>query len=393
MTGTTLMRPHLRLVLLVLSITLICTMMGYVSATNLPDFQDEDGYEDYQRDPSDYHDSEQDSLASDDFVTSASGGEPVIKARPLLDLNNLKPMDLWFEILMVLVAALYMVLYTYGKRINKELARTWMRGSLQMWQSQFSHVGSNEGHRLIGDGPRDYVFYASGRSFVKHVYGYVRLVARHDIIQWVLDYFLGLDQYDKVTLTFTLNDKIADPFIFAILPCNVGNSIKAKRWDLENEVNGTPIKEPLIDEIILTDIPKVMPEKVELLTIPRTLTLTYRIPNNSNTSNATLCTVEELNQLGIDLVDYVGQRGDLRPEGKARVTKLRQAAEAAIFKSQEESRKEERSKKKIKEKKEKEEQVAKLSPEEQRKYEEKERKRELKKSNTKMKKRGKATKM
>ncbi|KAK5672146.1 Coiled-coil domain-containing protein 47 [Batrachochytrium dendrobatidis] len=410
-------------------------LTGYVTATNLDDFN-------YQE----LEDDTQQTLFSDQFSStlnsdqSGSAENVVNKPRPLMSLDNITLMDFWFELLMILIATLYASFYLIGKRANREIARGWMKGTFELWQMQFSHIGSNDGHKLIMDGPRDFIFYASGRTFVKHVYGYVHLVARHDLVQWLIDYYLGNDQYDKVTLTFTFNDKVADPFTFAILPKATGDSIKANRWDLNNfpkvrdlpgfpkshymimtdapefavavwddpairatifksiglDENGngdTLFKEPLIDQIILTDLPTVKPETIEALKQPRTLNMTYRIPNAQPPTKDMIDTMCQMNQLGFDLVDYVGQKGLLSIDGKSKIAKLRQAAEVVVLKSQEEARKEELADKKIKDKKLKEEQIYKLSVEEQRKYEEKERKREQKRKDAKMKKKSKSVKM
>ena len=79
-----------------------------------------------------------------------------------------------------------------------------MRITLPSWEPQFAHIGSNEGHKLIRDGPRDYIFYASGRLYVQHVYAFIRLVARHDLVQWGLDYIQKRNLYDKVVHPITI---------------------------------------------------------------------------------------------------------------------------------------------------------------------------------------------
>ncbi|KAI8918008.1 hypothetical protein BC831DRAFT_516334 [Entophlyctis helioformis] len=365
---------------------------------------------------------------------SLTGDNPV-KPRPALDLNTLKLIDLWFEALMVLAMAAYFVLFTFGKRTNRELARHWMRMTLPVWEANFAHVGSNEGHKLIRDGPRDYIFYASGRNYVKHVYGFVRLVSRQDPIQWLIDYAQKKDLYDKVTLKVTFDDKVADPFVLSILPFRTNNKIVKSRWDLNNFTKprdlpgmpkdeyqlatdapefsnalwknekiramlfkslglsatgeGTPAKYPMIDEIIFSDLPKTKPETMEALQVPRTLTVVFRLPNVVKPTDEDVRTITELTEFVMELIDLVGEHGSFSNEGKAKVNKLRLGAVDTINKAQEEARKEELAKKKAAEKKARDEQVAKLSPEEQRKYEEKEKKRELKKSQSKLAKRGK----
>ena len=101
----------------------------------------------------------------------------------------------------------------------------------------------------------------------------------------------------------------------------------------------------------------------------------------------------QLTEFIMDLIDAVGQFGVLSADGRSRALRLRLNAEDVVRKSLEESRKEELAKRKFADKKAKLDQIAKLSPEEQRKFEEKERKKEFKKNQAKMSKRGKTVKM
>ncbi|KAL2917839.1 Coiled-coil domain-containing protein 47 [Polyrhizophydium stewartii] len=380
--------------------------------------------------------------AAGQFAINGETKDPIAAAaaaanapRSRLSFADASLSDFWFEAIMIVLAVVYFISYTYGKRANRELARKWMHLTLGSWDAQFAHIGSNEGHKLIRDGPRDYIFYASGRLYVAHVYGNVRLVARHDFVQRSIDFLAGKDQYDRVSLKATLNDKIADPFIFAILPRKNADSIIKNRWDLrdfpkardlpgfpkseytlltdapefaamvwddpkfrkaifaslglDESGKGSPLDEPLIDEIILTDLPKTKPTSTAQLSVPRTLTVSYRLPTTLATDEAEASRVIQVTETLFDIIDYLGQHGSLSLDGKSKVNKLRAAAEEAVLRSEEAARKEELAKKKATEKKAKEEQVALMSPEEQRKYEEKERKREMKKQQSKMMKRGK----
>eukprot|EP00842_Homolaphlyctis_polyrhiza_P004823 jgi/Hompol1/5341/HPOL_001236-RA len=362
---------------------------------------------------------------------------PAPRMQTAMNWKTLSMAELWVEMLMLLIFAIYLAAFVYGKRINRELARKWIRLTIDTWEAHFAHIGSNEGHKLIRDGPQDYIFYASGREYVKHVYGYLCFVARHDIFQWVMDFAQAKNKCDKVTLKFTLQDNIADQFLLAILPKYNVDSILKSRWDLANfpkarDFPGFPKDElslltdapefaallwqdpyirktllksvgrdgkyrtassmdTIIEEIILSNLPKTNPETIEAFeNQPRVLTVTFRLPYVMDAVDDVKEMMNDIIELSMDIIDYIGRFGTLSAEAKAKIHKMHQAAINQILKAKEEKRKEELANKKIAEKKARDEKISQLSAEEQRKYEEKERKRLAKKNRAQMMKHGKA---
>ena len=73
-----------------------------------------------------------------------------------------------------------------------------LKSHLDVWKDNFSLVGDDKGHKLTEDGPRNYIMYGSGRVHCKHVYATMHLAPRHDIFQWALEYFSGMNLQDRV---------------------------------------------------------------------------------------------------------------------------------------------------------------------------------------------------
>ncbi|TPX70244.1 hypothetical protein SpCBS45565_g01872 [Spizellomyces sp. 'palustris'] len=373
------------------------------------------------------------------YQTVLGNESPKADGKRSIQWSQLNVWDFQTEALILGGLVLYVISYYYGRRKNNQIARNWMRITLPIWERNFAQVGDEGGHKLIRDGPRDYIFYATGRAHVKHVSGSLHLAGRYDILQWIVDYLQPQQAYDKMTFTVTLNEKESDPTVFAILQKNLANSVIKERWDLsefskrrdvgirqppapkeytimadtgefvtnlwdeerireklwgslgvDQNGKGEPLEPPMLEQIILTDLPKTKPTKVEeLREAPKTLTFVLRLPNLANLNAKHRDAITSVTELLIDMVDYIGQFGSVTAEAKAKLVKLRQAAEQVILRSQEDERKVTLAQKKMQEKKERDEQAAKLSPEGQRKYEERERKKQAKKAQSKRMKKGK----
>ncbi|KAJ3275360.1 hypothetical protein HDV01_000652 [Terramyces sp. JEL0728] len=304
-----------------------------------------------------------------------------------------------------------------------------MNANYDLWAQHFAHVGDNDGHKFVKDGPRDYIMYGSGRIYVEKVYGLIRLEPRHDWIEYFMDKLSIGKVYDKVTINCVLNSEESDDITFAILPRDSASSILKKRWDLDNfpkprdlpgfpkqvytlltdapeftnliwglpsvkkalwgsvgkDENGDDVSGyPVLEQISLSNLPPFKPEKLEDLKQPKTLQLVFKIPELSAES---LPLQSIASQVAFDIVDTIGKHGRLSAEGKQKAKRLRTAAEQTILKQFEEERKRELADKKVAEKKQLLENIQKLSPESQRKAEEKLRKKEQKKQQAKKMKR------
>ncbi|KAI9093727.1 hypothetical protein DFS34DRAFT_595969 [Phlyctochytrium arcticum] len=351
--------------------------------------------------------------------------------------------DFTLEIFLVAGTIAYLVSHYVGKGKTNDIARNWIALTLPTWEHNFASVGNAPGHKLTRDGPRDYVFFASGRRHVKSVYGQLHLAARYDIYQWLLDIVQPEKAKDTLTLIATLNEEESDPVVFSILHKKIAADVKKQRWDLANfqqdeftaardgsfpgapfpgdyqlrcdskefvtglweeerirralytsigldrNGNGTPLH-TLIEQIILTDLPTVKPESLEDISqAGKTITMTLQLPNLANLDDRESEAIVASVDLLLAIVDYVGQCGRLSQDTLAKSLKMRQAAEVTLRRIEEQKRKEELAQKKFQQKKDQSQLVAKLSPEEQRKHEERERKKQLKRDQSKKMKKGK----
>ena len=93
--------------------------------------------------------------------------------------------DFYLEFVLGFVLVVYLLSHFRGSRVNKELARKWMRVGLPLWEQQFALVGDDAGHKLIKDSPRDYIFYATGRRHVVNVYGFLEVSFKSLTISWL----------------------------------------------------------------------------------------------------------------------------------------------------------------------------------------------------------------
>ncbi|KAI9014936.1 hypothetical protein BC832DRAFT_528230 [Gaertneriomyces semiglobifer] len=310
------------------------------------------------------------------------------------------------ELLMFAGIIVYLISHFIAKSKNTAIARSWMRVTLPIWEHNFSHVGDDKGHKLLRDGPRDFLLYASGRVHVTSLYGFLHLKARYDVYQRLTDLIWSNNSYDKLTLTFTLKSSESHPFVFAVLARNLATTLVNSRFDLKEFcrsrdaslpnfpksdytvltdapefatllwedpairdllVAGGLSDVPRIESIVLTDLPKEKPTKLqELENIPKTLTVTMRLPDLNNLKPQSIQTITAATETIMTLIDYIGQKGTFPAERKADLAN-----------------------KKFAEKKEKEDNLTKLSPEEQRKYEERERRKEMKRAAKKKMKKGK----
>lgn len=70
------------------------------------------------------------------------------------------------------------------------------------------------------------------------------------------------------------------------------------------------------------------------------LTVALRLPKLSNPDSKARGAITAATELLMDLIDYIGQCGTVGPESRAKLVKLRQAAEQVITRVKEDERKE-----------------------------------------------------
>ncbi|KAJ3379861.1 hypothetical protein HDU92_006335 [Lobulomyces angularis] len=361
---------------------------------------------------------------------------PLLNSKSNNFLEHFKGEDFFIEGTVVAFLVVYLALYLYGRFVNSVRANAWSDATRSIWEDQFSKVGVND-QMLLQDSPKDFLFFATGRNYVKDVYGYITCKPRHDLYSVLYDFFRSGYTHDFVTLNFNM-DCECDNFIFALLPKLNSHLIVKSRYDLyeftkarevnskfpkdqyqlysdnqefinhlfndtqvlevlwnscglDLDGNGSEYLSPLIESIIFTDQPKEKPEQPIDLEKPvsKVLQFKFRFPVIKQDSEKFKELMQKLTLLSLDVVDYIGQFGKLSFEIRDRVKRIRIAANSKIIKELEWIRKEELEKIKFKGKKEKQNAVSKLSPEEQKKFEEKERKKDSKKLEKKRLKKGK----
>ncbi|KAJ3031603.1 UNVERIFIED_CONTAM: hypothetical protein HDU68_002206 [Siphonaria sp. JEL0065] len=337
-----------------------------------------------------------------------------------------KPEDFIYEAIALLVLALVLAAHYYTRTVNQTVATTWMKASIGLWQANFAHFGDEKNYSLIRDGPYDFLFYASGRVFVKKVHGFIKLVSRYDPIGYIFSnpYMAmalpNVIKHDTVVMDFHIADNLPSLF-FAIIAKDQYPNIKRKRYDvadfgaavklpanfpkdhyvvltdapeLANAIlanrdivntlwaacgltpdgKGEAYTTPLLEYLIITDQAKLaeLPNSIdELRAFPKMMHASIKIDESE-------CQTQ-LVQLLMDVVDHYGE-STISGEGLNKLKKVRIAAEERILKKQEEIRKKELKDIKYQAQKKKEEDaVGKMSAEEQRKYNERKQKQELKK--------------
>ncbi|KAI8622776.1 hypothetical protein BC830DRAFT_1162664 [Chytriomyces sp. MP71] len=333
--------------------------------------------------------------------------------------------DYYAEIATMAVLSVVLVLHHFSRTACQNAATSWMKATIAVWQENFAHFGDDKNFSLIRDGPTDFIFYASGRVFVKKVYGFIKLVSRYDPIGYIVSnpYTAppGYIDHDTAQMEFHIVDELPRLF-FAIIAKDQYPNIKRKRYDVaefgvtvklpvgfpkdhyvvltdapelanailaDSEIVDTlwaaagsepgsktdpAFLVPLLESLIITDQGKLaeLPANAEELhNFPKMMHASFKIDE----SDAAYGIAEKMCQLLMDVVDHYGEIR-LTLEGQNKLKKVRLAAEERIFKKQEEVRKKELRDIKYQAEKKKEES---MTPEQQRKYNEEKKKKELKK--------------
>ena len=73
----------------------------------------------------------------------------------------------FFEFMLVVILAIYVVNYFLGKKLNQKYALLWVQENKPLFDSEFAHVGvSNQtnGALIDAESAHSYKFYATGRQ-------------------------------------------------------------------------------------------------------------------------------------------------------------------------------------------------------------------------------------
>ncbi|RKO94318.1 hypothetical protein BDK51DRAFT_33284, partial [Blyttiomyces helicus] len=180
-----------RILILLLAVVLLVTLVRATPESETDEVED-------------YEDDDEFDLPAERIVKpgrfQAKLDDPAAKPLPRarFDLSHLEWTDFLMEIALVSVIVAYIGSYFLARSKNNDVARMWLRSSLDIWERNFALFGDSEGHKLIRDGPRDYILYGSGRVHVHHVYAYLHLGAGYDLYQRILDYVIPAKAYSKL---------------------------------------------------------------------------------------------------------------------------------------------------------------------------------------------------
>ncbi|KAJ3413044.1 hypothetical protein HDV05_008565 [Chytridiales sp. JEL 0842] len=393
--------------------------------------EDEDDAEDIIMDKEAWNPSFQQASTTGSSSSSSSDGSktappiPVPKYGPFVfpplpKLSEIDIVEYKIEFAFLVSVVVYIAAHFYGRQVNLKIAKGFMQAALPVLQLNFAKVGDEKKHTLMRDGPKDYIFFASGREFVQSLYGYIQLMSRFDYIEMGLDYLQPTSRKeDRVVIEVKL-DKDLQGTVFALIDKTQASRIEKSRYDLadfalsrnhprlpkskyvlmsdcpefaqavmaDEEIvsqiwastgltedgKGKAFVQPLIESIIISDQLVDLPEKPEdIRDTPRWLTATFIIDKDASPNVGA-----GLMKLVLNLIDVYGQL-TWTLEGKNKLKKIRQACEEKIIKKQLEAHKKQLAEEKAKALKEKEDELLKMTPEQQRKYEEKKHKKDLKK--------------
>ncbi|TPX39334.1 hypothetical protein SeMB42_g06004 [Synchytrium endobioticum] len=351
--------------------------------------------------------------------------------------QRINPHDFIAEAFLLAGLCAMYYLYRRGKHISNEIAKNWYRCTASVWEKNFAQIGDAKNHKLIRDGPKDFIFYATGRVNVEMVYAFIETSPRHDLVKTICHYFPSqlLEQlgwkwtHDKILKAY-LHDTASDDFVLAILPKKAAGVMKM-RYDLktfakelrepsirnfpfrhyvlasdcpefaallcqdahvqkvlyaaaglDEEGAGVP-KLSYLESIIISDQPKRFPEKMDDVdNTSKTITCTFRLPDGLQDKKQVTKSqplMVQLTELFIDLIDYVGQHGKFSGDVSARLNKIRAAAAVEIEKKKSKDVAEQLEKKKMEERKKKLEAAERAGPEALRRFEDKERKEQQRK--------------
>ncbi|KAJ2590626.1 hypothetical protein H4R99_007037 [Coemansia sp. RSA 1722] len=311
------------------------------------------------------------------------------------------------EALLVVLAVGLVANYFYGSRTNAALSTTWEKPIGEVLRENFSAVG--DGTRVLEwDSAADMLFYASGRRHCKFVQGHVMLKARQDAVALLND--LAANNQEKVELEVVLNDDDAAGFVFAAVPRRRAKALGRDRYDIatfakpaasdrvapavailseSGDVTSQLLdaglgdmlndSDALLEELVISDSPVEKPESHDFKR-EKKLSAVIRLPA---ATDANVRRFRDTLAFVFYLVDFVCEGLVLRPETTRKLAKARDDAFKEFARMAEQERQDALAKTLAEKRRIELDEVAKMAPDQRRKWEEKDRKRQLKKEQSK----------
>lgn len=338
---------------------------------------------------------------------------------------------------LLLVGAMLIMWYV-GSSINAKKVKSWVATHKSIWDKQFRAMSPLTPKPPLTDGPSTHLLYFTGRRNLLSLHIIFNLKPRHNLLAYLYNFGYSLVEpaheqeigvEDQVVLDFTLGEgnlglSGEGPGVWAMVDrSGVLPVFRKERWDVTfakavespiipqshmvlqetadstdyilktpnvglAEVMAHPEVAQYVKSLLITDQPPNQPTRGPLPPKhqSRHVILTLRMPSPSN-AHLHAPIIEAV----FNIIDLLG-KVPVKPETTKKLRKIRQDVDAELAKEFEKRQKEDSGEteedKKVAKRKAEEARRKMLSPEEQRKLEEKDRKKALRKSQTKMTKRG-----
>ncbi|KAJ2722385.1 hypothetical protein GGI07_003347 [Coemansia sp. Benny D115] len=318
-----------------------------------------------------------------------------------LSLGNYK-----VEAMLVALAIGLIANYFYGSRKNSAIVKRLEGPITEVLRANFSLVG--DGSRVLEwDSAADMLFYASGRRHCRFAQGHIMLKARQDAVALVND--LLANNQEKLEVEVILNDDAFSGFVFAAVQRKRSKALARDRYDVstfakvvandsvapnvvvfsENgdataQLLGSGLQEiladeaALLEELIVSDSPAEKPDSHDFKREKRIYAI-VRLPQE----HEDVAKFKDTFDFVFYLADFLAEGLALRPETTRRLAKSREEAFKEFARLAEQDKQDALAKVVAEKRRIELEEVAKMSPEQRRKWEEKDRKKQLKKEQSK----------
>ncbi|CUM64021.1 uncharacterized protein PRCAT00001609001 [Priceomyces carsonii] len=143
-------------------------------------------------------------------------------------------MDWKIEIITSSTIVLFAILYKVGDYYNKHLVTKFLNSLRDEFEKNFYQYGVTKDELYIKDSPENYTSYATGRLNIANVTLRFKLVPRHNLFVWIIEYVMSYftesvqSPEDNVEITIVpSNAAIYDNFICAIVS-KLGMNVQRK---------------------------------------------------------------------------------------------------------------------------------------------------------------------
>lgn len=161
---------------------------------------------------------------------TAAAAAAAAAPRPAEGLTGRKSYEV--EILAGAGLLLYVALFFWGQRKNRQMADAWLEAFRPLLTQQFARISvtADPSSPFMKESHNGYRFYASGREHCRGMLASLDLLPRHDLLGWAMASFSK--QEDLLTLEFPMNDRAVPTMVFAIVPKRKRRALQTECGDL-----------------------------------------------------------------------------------------------------------------------------------------------------------------